>query len=89
MKFVQATKLNFQSQDNRLISIETTLRNQQAYLQNEENQVGQILRTLSERPQGTLPSNMEVNPREHIKEITLRSGNESGMQSMPQKSEAK
>ena len=29
---------------------------------------------LSERPQGSLPGNTELNPREHVKEVTLRSG---------------
>ncbi|XP_048227246.1 uncharacterized protein LOC125369276 [Ricinus communis] len=49
------------------------LRNQQPSIHNLENQVGQIAKLLSERPQGILPSNTETNPREHLKVITLRS----------------
>ena len=38
--------------------------------------MGQIAKTLAERPQGSLPSNTETNPREQVKAITLRSGKE-------------
>jgi len=38
--------------------------------------VGQIAKTLAERPQGSLPCNTEINPREQVKAITLRSGKE-------------
>ncbi|XP_039118011.1 uncharacterized protein LOC120253862 [Dioscorea cayenensis subsp. rotundata] len=50
------------------------LRNLQASVQSLENQVGQLARANAERPQGSLPSNTEQNPREHLKAITLRSG---------------
>ena len=36
--------------------------------------MSQISSLLSNRPQGSLPSNTEVNPKEHIKAITLRNG---------------
>ena len=39
-----------------------------------EVQVGQIVKLLSERQQGTLPGNTEANPKEQVKAITLRSG---------------
>ncbi|XP_076958364.1 uncharacterized protein LOC143634070 [Bidens hawaiensis] len=39
-----------------------------------ENQVGQIAQLFSARPQGSLPSNTETNPRAEAKAITLRSG---------------
>jgi len=48
--------------------------NNTASLYNLENQVGQIAKSLSERHQGSLPSNTETNPREHVNAITLRSG---------------
>jgi len=35
--------------------------------------MSQIFSLLSNRSQGSLPSNMEVNPKEHVKAITLRS----------------
>ncbi|KAI3775968.1 hypothetical protein L1987_45728 [Smallanthus sonchifolius] len=53
---------------------ENELRNQKASIQTIENQVGQITKLLSERPQGCLPSNTETNPKAHVKAITLRSG---------------
>jgi len=65
-----------QSSDTRVQSGEATLRNHTASLYNLENQVGQIAKSLSERPQGSLLSNTETNPREHVKAITLRSGRE-------------
>lgn len=75
---MQSMDLKYQSHDNHLTSIETTLRNQQAFLQ-KDNQVGQIAKMLLKRPQGSLPSNTEVNPREHVKAITLRSAQEDEM----------
>jgi len=56
--------------------VEATLRNHTASRHNLENQVGQIAKTLAERPQGSLPSNTETNPREQLKVITLISGKE-------------
>ncbi|XP_076949118.1 uncharacterized protein LOC143621644 [Bidens hawaiensis] len=50
------------------------LRNQKASIQTIENQVGQIAQLLSARPQGSLPSNTEINPNVEAKAITLRSG---------------
>ena len=45
-------------------------------MQSLETQIGQLAQTISERPQGGLPSNTEKNPREHVKAITLWSGKE-------------
>jgi len=64
------------SSDARFLSVGATLRNHTVSLHNLENQVGQIVKTLAERPQGSLPSNTETNPREQMKAITLRSGKE-------------
>ncbi|XP_076885035.1 uncharacterized protein LOC143534423 [Bidens hawaiensis] len=50
------------------------LKNQKASIQTIENQVGQIAQLLSARPQGSLPSNTEINPNAEAKAITLRSG---------------
>ncbi|KAL5546579.1 hypothetical protein UlMin_006266, partial [Ulmus minor] len=45
-------------------------------IRNLEHQVGEISKLLTERGQGSLPSNTERNPREEAKAITLRSGKE-------------
>ncbi|KAL5569891.1 hypothetical protein UlMin_026466 [Ulmus minor] len=50
--------------------------NQGASIRNLEHQVGEISKLLTERAQGTFPSNTEKNPREEAKAITLRSGKE-------------
>ncbi|KAL2453097.1 Uncharacterized protein Adt_49403 [Abeliophyllum distichum] len=59
-KFVNTTETNFQ--------------NQGAAIKNLETQMGQMAIALSGRAPGTLPSNTEVNPKEHVKAITTRSG---------------
>ncbi|KAG8486462.1 hypothetical protein CXB51_019744 [Gossypium anomalum] len=46
----------------------------QASIQELENQIGQLAKMILERPQGSLPSNTEPNPKEHVKAVTLRSG---------------
>ena len=43
-------------------------------IHNLEIQVGQLANSLSIRNQGSLPSNIEKNPKEQLKAITLRSG---------------
>ena len=78
--FMNETKANFQNQAQQLQNQSTQLQNQGAQLRNLEVQMGQMATMLSERPQGSLPSTSEVNPRgegkEHCKAITLRSGRE-------------
>ena len=53
---------------------ETTFQNQAASIRNLEVQMGQIANLLSSRPQGSLPSNTETNPKEQMNAIMLRSG---------------
>ena len=71
--FMNETKANMQQQA-------TQLNNQAAQLRSLEAQMGQMANLLTERQQGSLPSNSEVNPRgegkEYCKAITLRSGKE-------------
>lgn len=55
------------------------MRNNQALLQDLENQVGQIVKLLLERPQGSLVRNIEANSRMHLKAITLMSGKQVEM----------
>ena len=49
--------------------------------------MGQMANLLTERQQGSLPSNSEINPRgegkEHVKAITLRSGRELATRRQP------
>ncbi|PPS19343.1 hypothetical protein GOBAR_AA01229 [Gossypium barbadense] len=51
---------------------ETALKNQQALIQGLETQIGQLAKLISERPQGSLPSNTKSNPREQLNEITIQ-----------------
>ncbi|XP_022865846.1 uncharacterized protein LOC111385660 [Olea europaea var. sylvestris] len=53
---------------------EITLQNQNAVIKNLETQMGQMAIALTGRAQGNLPSNSEINPKEHAKAITTRSG---------------
>ncbi|KAL2486257.1 Uncharacterized protein Adt_31013 [Abeliophyllum distichum] len=52
---------------------ETNFQNQGAVIKNLETQMGQMAITLSGRAPSTLPSNTEVNPKDHVKAITTRS----------------
>ncbi|XP_022151602.1 uncharacterized protein LOC111019514 [Momordica charantia] len=61
-QFMSETKTNFQ--------------NQAAFIRNLEVQVGQFANIMVDRLPGNLPSTTEVNPVEHCKTITLRSGKE-------------
>ena len=67
------TKANMQNQS-------TQMNNQAAQLRNLEMQIGYMTNLLTERQQGSFPSNSEINLRgegkEHVKDITLRSGRE-------------
>ena len=67
--FVDRTEAKFKQYD-------AHLKNNEASIRNIEIQLGQISKQLSERPQGSLPSNTVTNPREQVNAITLRSGKE-------------
>ena len=71
--FKNETKANMQHRA-------TQLNNQATQLKILEVQMGQIANILTERQQGSLPINSEVNPRregnKHVKAVTLRSGRE-------------
>ena len=56
-----------------MTTTDTNLKNQAAIIHNLEVHMSQISSMLSNRPQGSLPINMEVNPKEHVKTIALRS----------------
>ncbi|GAV78008.1 hypothetical protein CFOL_v3_21476, partial [Cephalotus follicularis] len=63
----------------------TNFQNQASSIHNLEVQMGQIAKLLLGRPQGTLSSNTEINPKEQVKAVTLRSGNQ--LQDAPSKIE--
>lgn len=56
------------------------MNSQEVSIRNLENQVGQVANAINNRPQGTLSSDTEINPRsqgqKHYKSITLQSGKE-------------
>ncbi|PPS10618.1 hypothetical protein GOBAR_AA10028 [Gossypium barbadense] len=56
----------------RFQNTETALKNQQASIKGLETQIGQLSKLISKRPQGSLPSNTEPNPREHLKTISTQ-----------------
>ncbi|XP_071940114.1 uncharacterized protein [Coffea arabica] len=66
-KLAKVTSDRFERVEGRLDQLTTMYRNV-------EVQIGQIASSLNNRNQGELPSKTEVNPKEHVKAITLRSG---------------
>ncbi|PPS10847.1 hypothetical protein GOBAR_AA09794 [Gossypium barbadense] len=64
-KFISVLETHFQN-------TETALKNQQALIQWFETQIGQLSKLISERPQGSLPSNTEPNLREHLNAISTQ-----------------
>ncbi|PPS07200.1 hypothetical protein GOBAR_AA13454 [Gossypium barbadense] len=64
-KFISVSETRFQN-------TETSLKNQQASIQGLETQIGQLSKLISERPQGSLPSNTEPNPREQLNSINVQ-----------------
>ncbi|PPS16582.1 hypothetical protein GOBAR_AA03994 [Gossypium barbadense] len=64
-KFIMVLETHFQN-------TKTALKNQQASIQGLETQIGQLSKLISERPQGSLPSNTESNPREQLNAITIQ-----------------
>ncbi|KAG8501134.1 hypothetical protein CXB51_003228 [Gossypium anomalum] len=64
-KFISVSKTRFQN-------TETALKNQQAMIQGLKTQIGQLSKLISERPQGSLPSNTEPNPREQFNAINMQ-----------------
>ncbi|KAG9450627.1 hypothetical protein H6P81_010592 [Aristolochia fimbriata] len=75
--------------DSRFQAQEASLKNQEASIRSLEIQVGQLANVISGRNQGTVPSNSETNPKEHIKAITLRSGKVLEEKKQPQVEEDK
>ncbi|PPR94455.1 hypothetical protein GOBAR_AA26213 [Gossypium barbadense] len=64
-KFILVSKTHFQN-------TEAALKNQQASIQGLETQISQLAKLISERPQGSLPSNTGSNPREQLNAIAIQ-----------------
>ncbi|PPS09961.1 hypothetical protein GOBAR_AA10684 [Gossypium barbadense] len=64
-KFISVLETHFQN-------TEIALKNQQASIQRLETQIGQLSKLISKRPQGSLPSNTEPNPREQLHAINVQ-----------------
>ncbi|PPR89913.1 hypothetical protein GOBAR_AA30771 [Gossypium barbadense] len=64
-KFILVSETRFQN-------TEIALKNEQMLIKGLENQIGQLAKLILERPQDSLPSNIETNPREQLYAITLR-----------------
>ncbi|PPR82636.1 hypothetical protein GOBAR_AA38077 [Gossypium barbadense] len=64
-KFISVSETYFQN-------TERALKNQQTSIQGLETQIGQLSKLISERPQGSLPSNTEPNPREQLNAINIQ-----------------
>ncbi|PPS10397.1 hypothetical protein GOBAR_AA10247 [Gossypium barbadense] len=64
-KFILVSETRFQN-------TETALKNQQASIQGLETQIDQLSKLISERPQGSLPSTIEPNSREHLNAISAQ-----------------
>ncbi|XP_068644653.1 uncharacterized protein [Aristolochia californica] len=76
VSFVQETNAMFKKTNSQLGNIETYFSNMGATMKNLEVQIGQLATTINAQQRGAFPSNIEVNPKEQCKAITLRSGRE-------------
>ncbi|XP_052188365.1 uncharacterized protein LOC127798771 [Diospyros lotus] len=63
---------------NRFEKLEEKVDQMANFNRNLEVQLGQISNAINSRDQGKLPSKTEVNPREEVKAVTLRSGKQLG-----------
>ncbi|PPS10093.1 hypothetical protein GOBAR_AA10547 [Gossypium barbadense] len=69
-KFILVSETYFQN-------TKTAFKNQQESIQGLETQIGQLAKLISERPQGSLPSNTEPNPMEQLNAITIQDEQET------------
>ncbi|XP_022019258.1 uncharacterized protein LOC110919293 [Helianthus annuus] len=74
----QMSEKRYKLHEERFMAQEGKMRSQKASIQTIENQVGQLAKMLSERPQGSLPGNTEPNPRGHVNAVMARSGKATG-----------
>ncbi|CAL1394631.1 unnamed protein product [Linum trigynum] len=92
-KFISTSDSKFQAlekyisvSEDRFQNLEAGQRHLQASVHNLETQVGKMAKLLSERNQGSLPSDTKVNPKQkqHLKAISLRSGKKLQPSNSPQ-----
>ena len=70
------TRGRFSKDEARLDNIETHYNNMSATMKSLEVQVGQLANKLKNQQKGKFPSNIEQNPRDHCKAITIKSRKE-------------
>ena len=68
------TRGRFNKDEARLDNIETHCMNMSATMKSLETQMGKLATELKNQQKGKFPSDIEQNPRDHCKAITLRSG---------------
>ncbi|XP_022843147.1 uncharacterized protein LOC111366672 [Olea europaea var. sylvestris] len=73
-KFVVTTNQQMEANNQFMRKTDATFQNQSAAIKNLETQMGQMAISITGRTPGNLPSNTEINPKEHAKAITTRSG---------------
>ena len=77
-KFFDVVTIKMTNQDENQRRMEAKFeqiaKNHSSFIHNIEVQLGQLATSLTSKPQGNLPSNIETNLREQLKSITLRSG---------------
>ena len=67
-----------------MVETHSALQQQSVQIRNLEMQIGRLALAQNSRPQGTLPSNIEVNPKEQCNAIVLRSGKKLEERSEPE-----
>ena len=67
-----------------MVETRSALQQQSVQIRNLEMQIGRLVLAQNSRPQGTLPSNTEVNPKEQCNAIVLRSGKKLEERSEPE-----
>ncbi|GMN63209.1 hypothetical protein TIFTF001_032286 [Ficus carica] len=72
--FIVETRGRFKKDEARLDNIETHCDNMNATMKSLEVQIGQLANAVKGQSSGNFPSDMEPNPNDHCKAITLRSG---------------
>ncbi|XP_073137428.1 uncharacterized protein [Henckelia pumila] len=77
--FISESTKRFERTENMLDNMEKHLTNMGASMKNLEIQIGKLANTLTNQQRGAFLSNTEVNPIEHCKVVTLKSGKEVGI----------
>ncbi|GMN64086.1 hypothetical protein TIFTF001_033160 [Ficus carica] len=74
--FIVETRGRFNKDEARLDNIEAHCNNMNATMKSLKVQIGQLANAVKGQSSGNFPSDTEPNPKDHCKDITLRSGKE-------------